>query len=111
TTAIADLSCTLFGYPRHRLLHRRSRSCEGLRICEVRAACPIRWLWRVFHDQFNDPSHAFASPVPRHCDTEVDTRCDATTGEPIAIDADALAAGLSAELRQGFPRAPVHRST
>jgi hypothetical protein len=48
---------------------------------------------------------------PAHCDTEVDARCDAASGEPIAVDADALAAGLSAKLVEGFPGTPVHRST
>src|SRR5262245_22292076 len=106
-----DLFCVLFGYTRHRLLHCDSLTCQRLRICEVRAACPIRWLWRVLHNQFDVSSHALASPVPRHRDTKIDTRCDATTGEPIAVDADALTAGLRAELCQSFPRAPVHRST
>ena len=92
-------------------MHRRARSCEGLRVCQIRTARPIRRLWRVLHKQFDDSPHALSSPVPRHCDTEVDTRCDATTGDPIAVEADALAAWLSAELVQGFPGTPVHRST
>ena len=101
----------LCGYTGHRLLHRRARSCEGLPVCQIRTARPIRRLWRVLHNQFDDSPHALSSPVPRHGDTEVDTRCDAATGEPIAVEADALAAGLSAELVQGFPGTPVHRST
>jgi hypothetical protein len=46
---------------------------------------------------------------PAHCDTEVDDRCDAASGEPIAVDANALAAGLSAKLVEGFPGTPVHQ--
>ena len=49
--------------------------------------------------------------MPGHCDTEVDARCDAASGEPIAVDADAFAAGLGAKLTEGFPGAPVHRGT
>ena len=90
-----------------------SHACsrEGLRVCQIRTARPIRWLWRVFHNQFDDSPHALASPVPGYCDTEVDARCDAASGEPIAVDADAFAAGLSAKLVEGFPGTPVHRST
>lgn len=92
-------------------MQRHARGCEGLRVCQIGTARPIRRLWRVLHNQFDDSAHALASPLPRYCDTEIDARCDATTGEPIAVDADALAAGLSAELVQGFPGTPVHRST
>src|SRR5262245_61946449 len=91
-------------------MHRCAPSREGLRVPQLRAARPIRWLRRVFHDQFDDSPHALSSPLSRHCDTEVDTGCDAATGEPIAVDADAFATGLSAELTQGFPSAPMYRS-
>ena len=99
----------LCGYTGHRLLHRRACSFEGLRVCQIGTARPIRRLWRVLHNQFDDSPHALASPVSCHCDTEVDARSDAGTSEPIAVDADTLAARLSAELVQGFPGTPVHR--
>ncbi len=101
----------LCGYTRHRLMQRRARSCEGLRVRQFRAARPIWRLRRVFHDQFDDSPHALSRPVSRHTDTEVDTRCDAATGEPITVDADAFAAGFSAKLAQRFFGTPVHRST
>src|SRR5512146_2239566 len=107
----ARVESALCGYTGHRLLHRRARSCEGLPVCQIRIACPIRRLWRVLHNQFDASPHAFSSPVPRHGNTKVDTRCDTATGEPIAVDADALSAELSAELIQGFPGTPMHRST
>ena len=91
-------------------MHRRARGCEGLRVCQFRTARPIRRLRCVLHNQFDDSPHTLSSPVSRHCDTEVDTRCDAATGEPIAVDADTFATGLSAKLAQGFPSTPVHRS-
>src|SRR5437764_9648965 len=92
-------------------MHRRTRSCEGLRVRQFRTARPIRRLWRVFHNQLDDSPHTLSSPASRHCDSEVDTRCDATTGEPIAVDADAFVAGLSAKLAQRFPSTPVDRRT
>ena len=78
-------------------MQRRAPSCEGLRVCQLRTACPIRRLWRVLHNQFDDSPHAFSSPVSRKCNTEVDTGCDTASGEPITVDADALIAGLSAD--------------
>src|SRR4029450_3351761 len=95
----------------HRLLHRRARRCKGLRICEVRAARAIRRLRWLFHDQFDEAPRALASPVPRYGDPEVDTCCNAAASEAVAVDADALAAGLGAELGERFPRAPVHSGT
>ncbi len=102
-------SSVLCRYAGHRLLHRRARRRKGLRVCQIRTARPIRRLWRVLHDQFDETPRALSRPVPRHCDTEVDPRCNAGTREPIAVDADALAAGLGAELGEGFPGTPVHR--
>src|SRR5262245_14845282 len=91
-------------------MHRCARICERLRVRQVRAARPIRWLWRVLHDQFDDSPHTLSSPLSCHCDAEVDTCCDAATGEPIAVDADAFVTWLSAELAQRIPSAPMHRS-
>jgi len=96
-----SVASTVCGYTGHRLLHRRARSCKGLRVCQVGTTRPIRRLWRVLHDQFHDSPHALSSPLPCHGDTEVDARRNAGSGEPIAVDADALGAGLGAELDQG----------
>src|SRR5262249_57614639 len=68
-------------------------------------------LWRLFHNQSDASPHAFASPVPCPRDTEVDARRDAASGEAIAVDADAFAAGLCAELGERLASTPVHRST
>src|SRR5207253_2194336 len=89
----------------------RTRGRESLCISQIRPAVPIGWLWRVLHDQFDQSPRALASPVPRHRDTEIDARGDATTGQPVAVDADALGAELGAELTQRLPSAPVHRGT
>jgi hypothetical protein len=67
----------LCGYTAHRLLHRRVRSFERLRVRQIRTARSIRRLWRVLHNQFDDSPRALSSPVSRHRDTEVDTRRDA----------------------------------
>src|SRR4030095_6561653 len=53
----------LCGYTGHRLMHHRARSCEGLRVCQIRTARSIRRLWRVLHNQFDDSPHAFSRPV------------------------------------------------
>src|SRR5688572_28978647 len=93
------------------LLQRRACGCQTLRVGQFRTARAIRRLWRVFQKQFDNSPHVLAGPVSGHCDTEVDARCDAASGEPIAVDADAFAAELGAKLAEGFPGAPVHRST
>jgi len=94
-----------------RLLHRRLRGGESLRVRQIRTTRPVRRLGRVLHDQLDQAPRALARPVPGHSDSEVDTRRDAGTGKPIAVDADAIAAGLGAELAQGFAGAPVHCGT
>jgi hypothetical protein len=80
----------------HRLLQRRACGGQTLRVGQFRTAVAIRRLRRVFQKQFYDASDVLAGPVPGHCDTEVDARCDAASGEPIAVDADAFVAELSA---------------
>src|SRR5262245_59697625 len=90
-------------------MHRRACICKRPRVRQVRAARPIRWLWRVLHDQLDDSPHTLSSPLSRHRDAEVDTCCDAATGGPIAFEADAFVTWLSAELAQSIPSAPMHR--
>jgi hypothetical protein len=92
----------------HRVLQLCARRCERLRVCEFRTTRPVRGLRGVLHYQFDNSPSPLSSPESRHCDAEVDTRRNAATGEPIAIDADAFAAGLGAKLAQDVPGPPVH---
>jgi hypothetical protein len=114
-TRRSDLSARarrpLCGHTGHRLLQRRACSCEGLWVRKLGTPRPVRRLGRVFHNQFDDSPDAFARPKPCHRNPEVDARSDATSGEPIAVDADACAAGLGAKLSERFPCTPVHRRT
>jgi len=48
---------------------------------------------RVFHDQLDESARVLARQPTGNGDAEVNARSDATAGEAIAIDADALVAG------------------
>ena len=84
---------------------------KNVRGRKVRSSRVERWRGRILDAELYRLSELVASHFSEHRKREVDARCDAAAGEPIAVDADAFVAGLSAKLVEGLPGTPVHRST